>query len=288
MAQRRGREGPWCDLVVRESLSVSADSALALGIIDVVVDDVADLLDWAHGRSIETVAGTRLVETSGVEPQTRDMSLRQRFLRQITNPNVAYILMMLGIYGLFFELSRPGAILPGVVGGIAIILAVVSFQALPINTAGVLLILLGMILLLLEIKITSHGILAIGGVVALFLGSMMLFKADTPMGTVSLKVVVPTVVLSAGGLLLLAGLGLRAQSRAGHHGPRGAWWASRRSSRPSSRDDGGWSGFAECFGELWSYSSPVPVEVGQPMVVRAVVDRALVFETTPTEEGDES
>ncbi len=285
VASRRGRLGPWCEDMVRRSASVTADSALALGMIDVVVRDTPSLLAWCDGRSVETVDGPATLSVDGAEIRRRDMSARQRLLRQITNPNVAYILMMLGVYGLFFELSRPGAILPGVIGGISLLLAVVAFQALPVNTAGLLLILLGMILLLLEVKIASHGVLGIGGVAALLLGSLMLFKSGSYLGDLSLRVILPVVLCTSALLLVVAGLGLRAQRRPVTTGAEGLVGVTGTVTRTADGEPRA-EGTAEIFGELWSFRADRPVSPGDHVRVQAREGRTAVVVAVDDDAND--
>src|SRR5574341_94266 len=174
---------------------------------------VADLLVKIDGRTVKTVRGPVKLETKAALVKPIEIGFRDRFLNVITDPNVAYVLMMLGMLGLFFELSNPGAILPGVIGGISLILAFFAFQSLPINYAGLLLILFGIVLLVAEIKIVSHGILAIGGIVSLSLGSLMLFDAPEVGLRVSWWAIVPMVGATAGMLLWVITVGVRALAR---------------------------------------------------------------------------
>ena len=175
LAEMRGRNVEWAESAVRNSVSITADEALKLNVIDMVSPDLKTLLDMLEGREVMTATGKVRLATRDAEVRRTEETLRHRLLKTITNPNVAYILMMLGIYGLFFEMTNPGAIFPGVVGGICIILAFYSFQTLPVNYAGLLLIILAGVLFILETQIASHGALALGGVAAMFFGSLMLF-----------------------------------------------------------------------------------------------------------------
>ena len=288
VAARRGRSGSWCERVVRSSASVPADTALALGMIDVVAADLDELIAWCDGRTFETPAGPVVADLGHAAVESMPMSARQKLLRQIVNPNVAYILMMIGVYGLFFELSRPGAILPGIVGGISLILAVVAFQALPVNTAGLLLILLGLVLLLLEIKVTSFGMLALGGVAALFLGSMLLFRGDSPLGQLSLRVVVPMVVVTAALLLGVAGLGLRAQMSPPRSGVAALVGAAAVVRRIDGDGESAASGVVEVSGELWSFAAGRELTVGDRVVVESVDGRTLNVRPAYRVRGDAS
>src|SRR6185503_2972173 len=172
-----------------------------------------DLLDKIDGRGVKTARGPVTLQTKGATVTAIEIGFRDRLLNVITDPNVAYILMMLGMLGLFFELSNPGVILPGVIGGISLILAFFAFQSLPINYAGLLLILFGIVLLVAEIKIVSHGILALGGIVAMALGSLMLFDATDLRFRLSWRVMVPTVGATAALFLFVLTAGIRALAR---------------------------------------------------------------------------
>jgi membrane-bound serine protease (ClpP class) len=181
--------------------------------VDLVAASLPDLLAAVEGRRVRLPSGESVLHTRGAAVDPIRIGFRDRVLTVITDPNVAYVLMMLGMLGLFFELSNPGVILPGVVGGISLILAFFAFQSLPINFAGLLLILFGIVLLIAEIKIVSHGILAIGGIVAMSLGSLMLFDAAEIGFRISWRVVVPTVAATAGLFLFVIAAGVRALAR---------------------------------------------------------------------------
>jgi membrane-bound serine protease (ClpP class) len=213
IAVERGRNADWAEKAVRESVSITERDAVRLKVVDLVAESMPDLLAKIDGRTVRTAKGTVTLATRDARVSTIEIGFRDRLLNLITDPNVAYILMMLGMLGLFFELSNPGVILPGVVGGISLILAFFAFQSLPINFAGLLLILFGIVLLIAEIKIVSHGILAIGGIVAMSLGSLMLFDAAEIGFRISWRVVVPTVAATAGLFLFVIAAGVRALAR---------------------------------------------------------------------------
>ena len=197
IAIERGRNAEWAEKAVRQSVSITEREAVKLKVVDLVADSVPDLLEKIDGRTVKTVRGPVTLATKGVQAKAIEIGFRDRFLNLITDPNVAYILMMLGMLGLFFELSNPGVILPGVIGGISLILAFFAFQSLPINWAGLLLIAFGIVLLIAEIKIVSHGVLAIGGIIAMALGSMMLFDAPEMDLRVAWSAIVPMVGATA-------------------------------------------------------------------------------------------
>ncbi len=197
IAKTRGRNMDWGEKAVRKSVSITEEEALKLNVIDLVSPDLQDLLAKIDGRVIKFDGVTRTLLTKGVKPRSLEMSWRYRFLDIISNPSIAYILLMLGIYGIFFELSNPGSILPGVVGGIFLILAFYALQMLPISFAGLALILFAIILFIAEIKVVSHGLLSVAGVISLFLGSLMLIESPTDYMRISLSVIIPAVGVSA-------------------------------------------------------------------------------------------
>jgi membrane-bound serine protease (ClpP class) len=213
IAADRGRNADWAEKAVRQSVSITEREAVKLNVIDLVADSIPDLLAKVDGRAVKTAKGTVTLATKAAMARPIEIGVRDRFLNVITDPNVAYVLMMLGTLGLIFELSNPGAILPGVIGGISLILAFFAFQSLPINFAGVLLILFAIVLFIAEVKVVSHGVLAIGGVVAMALGSLMLYDEPEAGFRVSWLVVVPTVAVTAGIFLFALTAGVRALAR---------------------------------------------------------------------------
>ena len=213
IAEKRARNGQWAENAVRKSYSITETEALDLKVIDLIASGIPDLLKQINGRTVETTGGTKTITTSAASVENVEMSFVEKLLNILSDPNLAYILMMIGFYGLLFELYSPGAIFPGIVGVIALILAFYSLHTLPINYAGLALIIFGIVLFLLEIKIISHGLLAIGGTVALLLGSMMLIRKIPNMEflRISWGVIIPTVVVTVLFFLFVIGAGLRAQ-----------------------------------------------------------------------------
>jgi membrane-bound serine protease (ClpP class) len=223
IAEKRNRNKDWAEQAVRKSVSVSADEAMKLHIIDFIAIDDANL--FAKLDSILTLRKSeiggklalfRIADTVRfATAQTKEIPLnsRQRFLIFLTNPNVAYILLMLGIYGLFFELQSPGAIFPGVVGVLSIILAFYSLHMLPTNYAALALIGAGIFCFILEVKVTSHGILTIGGITALILGSLFLFQSPAPYYRLAIPTIIITAILTALFFIWVIGLAIRAQRK---------------------------------------------------------------------------
>ncbi|MCK5138947.1 MAG: nodulation protein NfeD, partial [Thermodesulfovibrionia bacterium] len=197
LAEKRGRNAEWAEKAVRESVSITEKEALKLNVIDISSPNLTSLLESIDNRTVELSIGKHTIKTKGIPVRQKEMGTRHKILNIISDPNIAYVLMMLGFYGLFFELTNPGAIFPGVFGVISLILAFYSFQTLPVNYAGLLLIILAIILFILEITIVSHGILALGGFISMVIGSLMLFESPQPFFRVSLKVMLPAVILTA-------------------------------------------------------------------------------------------
>ena len=211
IAQKRHRNVAWAENAVRHSISNSDSEALKQGVIDLISPSLDSLLDEINGRTVETNSGRTVLRTADAKIEFVPMNWREKFLGVISDPNITYILMMVGIFGIMFELFNPGAILPGVVGAISLILAFYAFQTLPINYAGLALIIFAIILFIAEIKIVSHGLLAIGGVISLFLGSLMLIHSPFELVSISLSVIITTVLVAAVFFIWIVGLGLKAQ-----------------------------------------------------------------------------
>ena len=213
IAKKRGRNVKWAEKAVRESVSITEEEALKLKVVDLVVPNLDSLLAKMDGRKVKIDSEEKVLVTKGVSINRRQMGWRYRFLDIISNPTIAYIMLMLGIYGIFFELSNPGAILPGVVGAIFLILAFFALQMLPINYAGLALILLGIILFIAEVKITSFGMLSVGGAVCMLLGSIMLAEKLPEYMKISKGVIIPVVLVSAGFFLFAVTMAIRARRR---------------------------------------------------------------------------
>jgi membrane-bound serine protease (ClpP class) len=215
ISEKRKRNVAWSEDAVRKSLSITEKEALELNVIDFIAKDIDELLIQINGQEVETSEGVKKLATVNSQLVYLDMTIAQKLLSIISNPNIAYILLMLGIYGLFFELYSPGAIFPGVVGAICIILAFYSMNTLPINYAGLALIFLSIVLFILEIKIISHGLLSIGGVISLLLGSLMLINPESLLETmeISMELIIFIIVLTTLFLLVVITLGIKAQKR---------------------------------------------------------------------------
>ncbi|MBI2370758.1 MAG: nodulation protein NfeD [Deltaproteobacteria bacterium] len=265
IAEKRGRNVQWAERAVRKSISATEAEALRQKIVDIVAPDIRSLLEQMDGRVVETVSGKVTLQTRGARVVELEMDLRHRILNVIGDPNVAYILMLLGVYGLIFELSNPGAILPGVLGAISLILAFFAFQTLPINYAGLLLILLAIGLFIAEVKVHSLGLLTAGGIVSMILGSLMLFDSSAPYLRVSWAVIIPVTAVTAAFFLLAFSLVIKARLRrptTGTEGLIGEVGVARTPLTPEGR--------VFLHGELWTAVSDVPVEAGEPVKVVGV------------------
>ncbi|KPJ48372.1 serine protease, partial [candidate division TA06 bacterium DG_26] len=221
IAEKRGRNSEWADASVRESASITGEDAVRQNVVDLVASSLDELLRLLDGREVDVDGRTVVLKTAGAPVNRIEMGFRDRLLSRISDPNVAYILMLLGIFGLFFELQSPGTILPGVVGVICLVLAFFAFQTLPINYAGLILIVFGVILFVLESQITSYGLLTVGGVISMLLGSFMLVRVTPPVWKISWKVIIPSVVVTALFFLFAIGMAIRAQRRKPTTGMKG-------------------------------------------------------------------
>ncbi len=238
IAEKRGRDVAWADSAVRRSVSLSETEALKRHVIDLVAPDLEALLDSLDGRKVAMERDTVTLAVSGVERVEVEMGWRDRFLATIANPNVAYILFMIGLLGLYFEFSNPGAILPGVAGAISLILAFFAFQTLPVNVAGILLILLSIVLFILDVKAATHGILSIGGVIAMFIGSVMLFQTPDPAMRVSMQVIIPVVLVCAAFFIIGVWLSIRTLRTKPTTGDKGLLWQEGDARTEITRDGG--------------------------------------------------
>jgi membrane-bound serine protease (ClpP class) len=258
IARERGRNEEWVEKAIRESVSITAEEAVKKHVVDFIARDVDELLTKMDGRTV-TVKGKEVVlKTAGLKKVYYHQGFRDRVLETISDPNIAYILMMIGLAGLYFELAHPGAIFPGVVGGISLILAFYSFQTLPVNYAGLLLIVLAIIFFIAEIKVASYGMLSLGGLISLVLGSIMLFDNMR----VSLQLMMPTIALIGGFFVVVAGLAFRAyrsKPKSGSDGLIGEVGLVKKKIDPE--------GLIFVHGEYWRAIADNPIEPDEPVEV---------------------
>ncbi len=263
LARRRGRNEKWAELAVRKSASLSAEDAVTENVVDFVAENLDELLKKAEGRKVKVAGRTIPIRTKGARVEELTPDFRQRFLAVVTDPNVAYLLLIIGFYGLIFELSNPGSILPGVAGGICIILAFYALSTLPVNYAGVALIVFAIILFLAEIKITSHGLLAVGGTISMLLGSILLISTPATYLRVSWAVIIPAVVTTVLFFLFAVGMGLRAQRRKPTTGDKGM--VGERGRAVTAVGPAGGQVFVR--GEYWRASAAEDIPAGAPVEV---------------------
>jgi len=273
IAEKRGRNVQWVEKAVRESVSVTETEALKKNVIDIVAKDLDDLIRQINGRKIENKGVLKL---DNPKKTIIEESLRTKVLKIISDPNVAYILMMIGLAGLYFELSHPAAVLPGVVGGISIILAFFAFQTIPVNYAGFLLIILAIVFFIMEMKIASYGLLSIAGITSLLLGSLMLFEGNGTDMRLSWKVLVPTLTFVSGFFVVISGLVFKSQLSKPRTGASGLLGEIGVVKKPILQE-----GKVFVHGELWNAISKDPIEKGAK--VRVVKVENLVLEVEPIE-----
>jgi membrane-bound serine protease (ClpP class) len=264
LAARHGRNAEWAEEAVRKSRSITAGEALKLGVADIVVEDVPGLLAALDGRKVRMEHGEEEIHSAGAEVVRLEMNWRHRILDHVSDPNVAYVLMTLGMLGMLFELYNPGTLLPGVMGSIFLILAFYGLHTLPINYAGLLLIFVAIVLFILEVKVTSYGMLTIGGVVAMLFGSLMLIDIDPSIEAdflrIRLGVIIPAVAATALFFAFAVTKGILAQRRqpaGGLAGLIGESGVARTPLQPGSE------GRVLVHGELWTAESTEPIQSGE-------------------------
>lgn len=276
IAKKRNRNEDWVEKAVRKSESITAEVALRLKVVDFVTVDLNQLLTQVDGREISLASGKKVLRTKGAILNDKKMGTRQKVLSALSDPNIAYILLLIGLAGLYFEFSTPGVILPGVVGGISLILAFFAMQTLPVNYAGVALILFSIILFIAEIKIVSHGILTIGGIVSLIIGSLMLFETPDPALRVSWSVLVPAVILISLFFITVIAIAIKAQLKK-PQGGKDALVGEEGEAVTDVFEEG----TVLIHGEYWSAVSDTPVKKGTK--VRVISAEHLKIKIEPIE-----
>ncbi len=273
IAEERGRNAQWLEEAVRKSVSATAEEAFAQNVIDLVAQDIPDLVKQLDGWQVQRKGYQRTLQTHGKEIVPIEPGWRHKVLRAISNPNIAYILLMIGLAGLYFELSQPGVVLPGVIGAISLVLAFYAMQTIPVNYAGFILIVLAVIFFILEIKVASYGMLSLAGTLSLILGSLMLFHVPGQPFRVAMSVFIPTVLTVSAFFAAVAALAFRAQMRRPQVGVEaliGAEGTVTQALNPEGKV------FVE--GELWNAESNQPVPEGAR--VRVVSVRNLKLHVT--------
>ncbi len=257
IANKRDRNADWVEQAVRKSVSITAEEALRLKVIDFVATDLNRLMEQIDGREIALATGKKILRTKDAVLNDKIMGTRQKVLSALSDPNIAYILLLIGLAGLYFEFANPGVVLPGVIGGISLILAFFAMQTLSVSYAGVAMILFAIILFIAELKVVSHGILAVGGVISLIIGSLMLFQTPDPAIRVSWSVMIPAVSITSLFFLAVIGIALKAQLRPRQGGKEGMVSEEGQAITDVFKD-----GKVLIHGEYWDAESDLPVSEG--------------------------
>ncbi len=280
LAQMRGRNAEWAVKAVREAASLAAEDALKANVIDVLAGDIEDLLKKVDGKTVTVLDRERRLETEGLATALIEPDWRTQLLAAITNPNIAYILMMIGVYGLIFEFAHPGSIVPGVVGDISLLVALFALHVLPINYAGLGLLVLGIVLMVSEVFVPSFGALGIGGVIAFVIGSVLLFDTGAEGYELSWTLVAAVALTSALFFMMVLAMALKARRR-----PVVTGAEEMIGSLGDVMDWSGGEGRVRVHGEVWRASAGMPLEPGQRVRVKTL--RGLTVEVEPTPETGE-
>ena len=271
IAAKRGRNIEWAAKSVKESASIPAKDALDKNVVDIVAESIDELLLKADGRTVETKKGKVVLKLKGKNKVEIDMPFKYKFLSYLSDPNVAYILMMIGIYGILFEIYSPGSIFPGVVGGISIILALYAFQTIPITFAGVFLILLGIVFFILELKIISHGVLGVAGIISIVIGSVMLIDLPRSVFAISWKSIIAVAILSGIFFFGVLSYAIKAQLLKVKTGKEGLIGETGVALTDVFKD-----GKIAVHGEIWNARSDKQISKGEKVVVAGVEGLMLV------------
>jgi membrane-bound serine protease (ClpP class) len=265
LAEKRGRNADWAELAVREAASITSEEALELGVIDLIAENVGDLLEKIDGMVVEVNGRDQTLATSGLVIERLEPDWRSEFLGVITSPTIAYLLLLIGVYGLILEGYNPGAILPGVVGAICLLMALYAFQMLPVNYAGLGLIALGIILMIAEVMAPSFGALGFGGIIAMVIGSVILIDTDVPGFAVSRTLIGAIAITGSLGLMAIIAFAVKARQRpivSGREQLVGAGGTALESFEHK--------GEVFVHGERWSAISEAPVAKDQAVVVTGI------------------
>ena len=265
LAELRNRNSHWAELAVVKSVSISAEEAKRLNVIDLIAGNVKALILAIDGREIQTASGPMTLKTGRLEIVYHEMSPRLKMLDIISNPNVAYVLMMIGVVGLYFEMSNPGLVFPGVIGAVSMVLAFYAMQTLPIDYAGLLLVLLGALFFIAEIGVMSYGLLSIAGVVSIFLGSTMLIDSDDPAMQISQSILYPTLGLTivfSIGIIVFATQTRNLKMQGGAEGMLGETGIVKENLNPHGR--------VLVHGELWEAECEGEIMEGEHVIVESV------------------
>ncbi|MDT8320901.1 MAG: nodulation protein NfeD, partial [Xanthomonadales bacterium] len=265
LAEMRGRNADWAEQAVREADSITSEKALELGVIDLIAANIGELLDSIDGMTVEAAGRERVLETRGALTETLEPDWRNELLATITSPTIAYILLLIGVYGLILEGYNPGAIVPGVVGAISLLVALYAFQMLPVNYAGLGLIVLGIILMIAEVLAPSFGALGFGGIIAMVIGSIILIDTDIPGFMVSRTLIGSIAIFASLGLMAIIWFAVKARQRPVVSGSEELVGA-----RGTALEAFEHTGYVYVHSERWSAVSESPVANEQPVVVTGI------------------
>ncbi len=276
LADMRGRNADWAELAVREAASITADKAFEIGVIDLIAQDVGDLLEQIDGWNVDVQGRDRILDTSSLLLEQLEPDWKSKLLGVITSPTIAYLLLLIGVYGLILEGYNPGAILPGVVGAISLLIALYAFQMLPVNYAGFALIALGVILMIAETLAPSFGVLGIGGIISLVIGSIILIDTDAPGFVVSRPLIAAIALMGALGLMGIIAFAMKARQRPVVSGREEMLGASG-----TALVDFEDQGYVFVHGERWKARTRSPMREGQAIAVTGV--DGLTLEVRPAD-----
>lgn len=277
IAEKRGRNSKWAEEAVRKSVSISETEALQKGVIDLIANNLLELVQKIDKKKVAIDSKTLTLNTKDAKIEFITMEWRQKFLKVISDPNIAFLLIILGFYGLFFELSNPGVVFPGLIGAIALILGGYALHLLPINYAGLLLIILAVVMFLLEVKVTSYGALTIGGIISMVIGSIMLVDSPFPFLRISLKIIIPTALATAAFFFFLFGAVFRVHQKGAVTGAEGL-----KGEIGVAQENIDKTGKVFVHGEIWNAVSDVPLKKGER--VRVVKVEGLTLFITKSKE----
>ena len=277
LASKHGRNADWAELAVREAASITSGEALEIGVIDLIAKDAGDLLEQVNGRTVEVQGRDRVLDTSSLLVEQLEPDWKSELLAVITSPTIAYLLLLIGVYGLILEGYNPGAILPGVVGAICLLTALYAFQMLPVNYAGFALIVLGIILMIGEAMAPSFGALGIGGVISIVIGSIILIDTDVPGFAVSRPLIGAIALAGSLGLLAIIGIAVKARQR-----PVVAGREELAGAAGTALMDFETRGDVFVHSERWSAVTESPLRKGQAIVVTGI--EGLTLEVRPADE----
>ncbi len=275
IAQKRGRNVEWAESAVRESISATEQEALQEGVIDLICPNIDSLLKAIDGWTVETVDGWKTINIKNAKVERVEKNWKQELLTFLSDPNIAYIFLMLAIYGILFELYNPGSIFPGVIGVISAVIAGYSLQMLPVNIAGLALIILAIVMFILEIKVQSYGLLTIGGIISFLIGSIMLIDSPFEFLDISLSIIITGTILTTLFFLLIIGFGIKAQTKkraSGIDALIGIEGIALTDISP------GQAGKVRVYGEIWKAVSNYSINENEPIIVKKVEGLKLTVE----------